>query len=236
METFNWIKDFWKNKTDDTSSIHGIIPDVFANYYVINWNYGIIDNFPFDDYPVDPDNIRDINEQVSINRQFGVLLKSVFKDAELEKLYRQTTIEEIATKFNVPHAIDTVNKIIHTPGISRLPTVTKNNLSKSIQLISNDGLYLYHHDSGRFDELGDWKFKMENSIEKPADYIYFLEQTGFDSTSYLFDSNHSWCLATIEDFNYFIFCADNETADKLKLIPELEAFKVKSDYKLWPNI
>ena len=232
MTTFDWIKNYLPPDSP-VKKITDFIPESFDNYFLINWNYGIIDNFPFDSYPADKDSIANINGQVNIDRQFGVFLKNTFQDSAAEKLYRKTTLKEIASRFNVPHSADTISKIKSTPGLAPLPTATIDNIQKLIELIGQDTLYLYIHDNDRYSWQDNWAFKKENIITDKQQYIKFLTKTVFDSVSYLFNDRHSWCLATMEDFGYFILCADNSTADKLKLIPDLEIFKTDSDYGLW---
>ena len=70
MDQFSWIKNYKNN--ENINALIDIIPDLFAQYYLIHWKIGIIDNFPFDKYPPNNLTIENINQRIKIEREFGL--------------------------------------------------------------------------------------------------------------------------------------------------------------------
>jgi hypothetical protein len=228
METFKWLKDFLKDKQIHTG-LKDLVPDIFDKYLIIPWTVGIIDDFPFADYPDNKDTIENLNKQHAIEREFGIFLNK-----ETETRYREITLKELAKRFDVAYCADTDYLIKQTPGISPLLKATKHKLTELLtRLKIGKELKLYIEDNFRFQAAhDDWRFHEENIIKDISNYITFQVETGWDSTSYLFSEDLKWCFCTVEDFDHFIFCSDNSTYATVQEIKNLETFEISYDFVL----
>lgn len=228
MHTFNWIKDFLKDKKIHRG-LKDLIPDIFDTYLLIPWTVGIIDNFPFADYPDNKDTIESLNKQHAIEREFGI-----FMNDNKETKYRETTLKEIAERIKVQYCAYTECLIKSTPGTSPLLTATTRKFKELLNLLQNNtalGLYIEDHFPFKAG-YANWKFDEKNIVATVADYLTFQQDAGWDSTSYLFPNNLKWCLCTVEDFQHFIFCCDNSTYQSLQDIKNLETFEVGYDFQM----
>ncbi len=121
MKHFDWINNYQKNK----NKLHGlndVVPNLFNRYLLIPFTNGIIDNFPFDDYPAHIDTISNLNKQHSIEKSFGIFLNK-----NSDNVYREITLKEISEKFKVQYCVDTANLIKPTTGIVPLIEISKQN-------------------------------------------------------------------------------------------------------------
>ena len=228
MHTFNWIKEFLKSK-DRATSISDVLPDVFTNYLLVPWCVGIIDDFPFSEYPEYNVSIEDLNNQHSIKRKFGIFLVE-----DIEHNYRKVTLKEIADKFQVSYCPDSDLLVKQTPGVCNLKRSTKQMVERLVNALPRTSeLNLFVEDNTRFAmAFEDWNYKEENVIFNPSEYIAFQEKTSWDSTSYLFPTSLQWCLCTVEDVRHFILGCERSIGDLLHEMPELEVFEITSDYAL----
>ncbi|MEZ5059191.1 MAG: hypothetical protein R2879_19320, partial [Saprospiraceae bacterium] len=65
MDKFNWIKEHFSNRKENSwNHISDIVPNVFDEYYLIHWKVGIVDNFPFDEYPEQNETIEQTNKRI----------------------------------------------------------------------------------------------------------------------------------------------------------------------------
>ena len=220
MKHFDWINNYQKNK-NKLHDLNDVLPNLFDRYLLIPFTNGIIDNFPFDDYPSNKDTISNLNKQHSIEKSFGIFLNK-----NSDNVYREITLKEISEKFKVQYCVDTANLIKPTPGIVPLIEISK---QKLIQLLTHlpipQQLCLFIEDNYRFEAVFDnWKFNRENSKIDLSDYFWFQDKTSWDSCSYLFPNTLNWCLSTLEDYPHLIFCCDNSTLEIIAKMNNLETF------------
>jgi hypothetical protein len=232
---YKWLTDFYATfKVRSPLSIEFIIPRVFERYFLIHENYGIIDEFPFDDYPANNAKIEDLNKRHELERYYEIFLRD---SKDRESLYRPITLKELAARFHADYSVDMLENIKDTPGIWPLREKTSERIEHLINIVKKqDPLYLYVSDYYRFNLdhriNEDMQMKEKNELKDVSEYIDFQFRSNKDSCSYLFPYGHSWCLATFEDFPHFIFGCDSTTAEKLSLVNELEYFETTQDYKL----
>ena len=215
-------------------SIEFIIPRVFERYFLIHENYGIIDEFPFDDYPESNTTIEDLNRRHELERHYELFLRD---SGYRESLYRPLSLRELATRFHTEYSVDMLENIKDTPGIWPLRKRTLEKIESFILIIKKqDPLCLYVSDYYRFnhdDRINDdMQTKEKNEVKDVSYYIDFQLRSNIDSCSYLFPKKHSWCLATFEDFPHFIFGCDTMTTEELTLVEGLEYFETSGEYKL----
>jgi len=228
MNKFDWISDFVKN-LKAVHSINDFIPNLFDRYFLIPWAVGIIDRFPFTDYPNNKGTIENLNKQQSIERDFGIFLMD-----NNERQYRKVTLKEIAQRFQVQYCADTANLVKATPGISPLLGATVQTLKELILHLQNDQiLNLYVEDDFRFQAVHEtWKYNKENVKIAAADYLSYQQDTAWDSTSYLFPVSKDWCLCTLENYHHFIFCCDNSSYKYFEALTSIEAFEVDYNFQI----
>ncbi len=234
-DPYKWLTDFYSSrKVRSPMSIEFIIPRVFERYFLIHENYGIIDEFPFDEYPESNMSIEDLNKRHELERYYELFLRD---SKDRESLYRPISLKELAARFHVDYSVDLLENIKDTPGIGRLRTSAFEKIELLVNIIKKqDPLYLYVEDFYRFDyykrSSKDPQMKEKNEVKEVYDYIDFQFWSNKDSCSYLFPKEHSWCLATFEDFPHSIFGSDTTTAEALSLIEGLEYFETSGEYKL----
>ncbi len=128
QETYNWLTDFLAvRKRTSPLSLRFIIPGVFKRYFLLHHNYGIIDNFPFDEYPEDKSNAEDLNKRHEIEHQYDLFLRN---NRHSESLYRPISLKELAVRFQTEYGVDLIEHIKNTPGISSLFEKTLGNNHK----------------------------------------------------------------------------------------------------------
>jgi hypothetical protein len=214
-------------------SVEFIIPVIFDCYFIIHKNYGIIDEFPFDEYPENNTDLGDLNKRHEIERYFELFLRD---SKDRESLYRPLSLKELAVRFNTEYHVDMFEKIKDTPGIWPLRKKTFEKIASLLfRIKKQDPLCFYINDYYRFNfdvHHSEDKQTMEKSeLEYIPDYIEFQWKSNFDSCSYLFPKDHLWCLATFEDLSDFIFACDDKTAEELSNVEGLEYFKISRDYE-----
>lgn len=228
QDHYDWLIKFLSDPEKRTGrTIAGIVPDMFEKYFIIEWNYGIIKSFPFDEYPEDSSDIKDLNKQVAIKKAFGLFLNN-----RTDHLYEPITIKELADRYNIPYTISTVNDIPYTPGISTLSHKTRENLNALVRSLANiELLNLYIDDLYRF-PVSD--FTSDKSPIYASEYVPFLmDDIGGDSCSYLFPDSRDWCFITVEDFHCVILGVNSKDVQKVFSINSLEHFEVDKTYELF---
>lgn len=227
-EQFKWIEEYSVEEDQETLSVNKIIPAKFDKYFVIESNYGIIDNFPFDKYPENAHSIDDLNTQHDIKRDFGLYLNK-----DTEHLYRPVSIKYIAGRFGVTYSRHALDEIKCTPGIS--PLYEKSILSYTSLLgeVWSSNIYLYIKDYYRLAFLNNIEIRQKSIMGDIDAYIDFVKKTQFDCCSYLFPNDHSWCLVTYEYVPNLIFACNDTIAEKVKLIEALELFEVHPEDLLY---
>jgi hypothetical protein len=223
MNNFSWISGYVEYGKA-FKGVKDLLPDVFSQYFLIPWAVGIIDSFPFTEYPDNKDTIESLNKQHDIEKSFGVFLNH-----DIKTQYRKTSLKEIAERFNVEYCADTLYLINETPGICLLHKPTEQGVMKLIwQLQKGQCLNLYVEDDYRFRSIdGQWRYSKENVQISVSDYITYHENTSWDSTCYLFPDNRDWCLCTLEDYPHFIFCCNNLNSISLGTVIGMEMFDIE---------
>ncbi|HEY1869747.1 MAG TPA: hypothetical protein VGG71_01745, partial [Chitinophagaceae bacterium] len=184
-DPYKWLTDFLSvRERTSPLSLEYIIPGVFERYFFLHFNYGIIDDFPFDDYPEGKTDISDINKRVEIERRYGLFLRSRWSESMLkpvtmeelkmglypdqeQRLYRAITLKELAATFHTAHSVEMLYEMKDTPGIAPLIKRTLENVGKFIQHVQNeDSLCLYVVDYYRFsfgEQIGEDKSVKEKN-------------------------------------------------------------------------
>lgn len=227
-DQYQWLIEFLSDPQQRVGkTIAGIIPDQFEQYYIIEWNYGIIKNFPFGEYPDDSSDIELLNKQHEIKKAFGLFLNN-----DTDHLFEPITIKELAERFKIPYSVDTVNELPYTPGISTLSNKTKDNLHAIVKFVADTFLLnLYVDDLYRFPISDITKDKSRMSAEEYVSFV--MEDIGRDSCSYLFPDDHAWCFVTTEDYPCIVFATNSKNSKKLASVDSLEYFEVDRSYQLF---
>lgn len=230
-DPYKWLTDFFETRrVQSPLSVEFIIPRVFERYFIIQDNYGIMDDYPFHDLP---NGASEQEQEIRYNeeRRFVLLLRNSFNPTSL---YRKASLKELSERFHLDYNIDLPDHL-KGPGISVLRDRTLENIGSLIHLLKkNEPLWLYVPDYFRFNydvKNKENYIKEKNTIEDIDDYIEFQGKSNLDSCSYLFPLDCSWCLATFEDLSTFIFVSDKNSAEELSKIKELEYFEVSENYK-----
>ncbi len=130
--TFNDFTLFYNNRNSDNWNFaKHYIPKQFESKYIIHWSVGIINDFPFDRYPLNNITFKDMNERVKIEQEFNILLKE-------EKRYKSISIIDLASRFNIPCSHKTVDLIPETPGVTLLEDLTLLKLKQSLKRLSEN--------------------------------------------------------------------------------------------------
>lgn len=227
MEKFNWIKEHILNrKAKNWNHISDILPNIFDEYYLVHWKVGILDNFPFDEYPEQNETIEQTNERIRIERAFGLFL-----NPDKDKLLREINLKEISGIFKKPYDYKLLNNIKDTPGIEVLEKESKTALKKSLTRFENGQLLnFFVEDIYRLpiENIPKQEF-IEIDIEK---YLELQEDFNYDFCTYLFPDDLSWCLTTSEDMPMFI-CINGHLKNKLRNEFTLETFSIGYKAKLY---
>jgi len=152
MSIFNDLIQFYNNRNSENWNFaKHYVPEFFESKFIVHWDYGIIENFPFDKYPLKTETLEEINTRVKIEQEFNVLLKD-------EKLYKKISITDLANIFNVPFSHKTTNLIPETPGTSFLDNLSLSKLKESLKRLSeNSQLNLLIYDSEDYNYHTDLK-------------------------------------------------------------------------------
>jgi hypothetical protein len=222
MSKFDWIKKFFElNRSEDYwNKLSDIIPNNFDNYFLIHWNIGIVDDFPFNEFPENNFTIEDTNKRIRILRQHNLFL-----NPNEDNLFRKTTGKEIANLFNVNYNWNVLDNIKDTPAIKILDEQSIDNLKSLVSNLTLDSrLNLYIEDFLRYPPHNKSKQEMSNiSIDK---YFELQNDFVFDYNTYLFPDSQDWCILTSEDFP-MLLCVNNEISSQLALITDLELFRME---------
>ena len=184
MEVFDWIKQFYKTRDQNSwTKIEDFIPDVFDCYFELHWDIGIIDDFPFDEFPEKNETIEETNARIKIEKKFNL-----FSNQRKESLYRQISLSELAERFNLPYSRKIIYQIKDTPGVSILEKSSNLNLKESIERLSKgQNLNLFVEDISRwpFDENPKQEYK-NISLEE---YFKLQNSFSFDFGTFLFPTS-----------------------------------------------
>lgn len=225
MNTFDDFIKFYNNRNPDNSNLAKYyIPDQFESQFIVHWEYGIIDDFPFEKYPLQNITLEDINKRVKIEREFNVLLKD-------EKLYRPISIIDLANLFDVPYSHKTTNYIPETPGTSFMESLSLFKLKESIKRLSeNTSLNLLIYNSEDFNYHTDLKKEYINiTLEK---YFEIQEMFGFELETCLFSNSLEWCLTTAEDVPMLLGCKEEMEPEIIEKV-SLELFKIEDNQEMY---
>ena len=229
MKKFKWISDFLKHPKQfiGWESLSDILPNEFDDYFLIHWNVGIVENYPFEDYPEQLESIEEINEGIRIDKE-----NNLFFNPNVDQLFKQTTLKKIALMFSQPYDRDLLYNIKQTPAIKLLGAETIVNLKKTIhQLSKGEKLNLFVLDDPRnyiFAEHNKEEPKQLMSDISVEEYFYWQEWFNFDYYTYLFPSDRKWCLTTSEGLPMFL-CLNKELNVKELADNKVELFRIKYD-------
>lgn len=227
MDKFNWIKEHFSTRQENVwNRVSDIVPNIFDEYFLVHWKVGIIDNFPFDQYPEQNDTIEQTNTRIKIERAFGLFLKP-----DKDKLFREISLKEISDFFNISYNYKILNTIKQTPAIEILEKESKIALKSSLEKIANrQSLNFFLEDIYRFPIDDNPKQEYVGiDIEK---YLEIQEDVNYDLCTYLFPDDLSWCLTTSEDLPMFL-CIKKELQSKLNNDFHLETFKLEYETALY---
>ncbi len=210
MDQFSWIKNYKNN--ENINALIDIIPDLFAQYYLIHWKIGIMDDFPFEKYPSNNITIEENNKRIKIEREFGLFL-----NPQKSNRYKEISLDELSQKLNLEKSIVFLKDLNDNPAIITLENQTINCLQKGLNdIVDSQNLHLYINNIE--DIYWEENYKQENNNISISEYINFQSETNFDTNSFLFPDNLSWCLITSEDLP-LIFCTNTITPFDLELFP-----------------
>lgn len=231
MSNFAWIKN-WKRKTANEvsvapRSVSDIVPNEFDAYFFIHWNIGIVDNFPFDEFPATYESTADINERIRINRAHGLFL-----NPDEDSLFRMTSVREIATIFNKKYSYETLTKIKNTRAIKTFDAISISNLKALIQRIAKEEVLNFFIADIEHYVFEDTVSKQETQNISIEDYFSWTDNYSFDHCTYLFPDNKKWCLTTTEDFPMFL-CVKKALIENIEKESNMELFRVDYDEKLY---
>ena len=224
MNIFNDLIQFYNSRNSENWNFaKHYVPEFFESKFIVHWDYGIIENFPFDKYPLQTETLEEINTRVKIEQEYNVLLKD-------EKLYKKISITDLANRFNVPFSHKTTNLIPETPGTSFLDNLSLSKLKESLKKLSeNSQLNLLIYDSEDYNYHTDLKKEYINiELEK---YFELQEMFGFQLETCLFSENLDWCLTTAEEAPMLLGCK-NEMESEIKQKMDLELFKVENEQEM----
>jgi hypothetical protein len=225
MNTFNDLNQFYNNRNSKNWNFaKHYIPDFFESKFIVHWDFGIIENFPFDKYPSGKETIEEINKRVKIEQEFNVLLKN-------EKLYKPISIKDLANRFNVPFSHKTTNLIPDTPGTLCLDELSLTKLKDSLKRLSeNEKLNLLIYDSEEYNYHTD--LKKEYIDIDLGKYFEIQEMFGFQLETCLFLENLNWCLTTAEDTSMLLGCK-KELESEIQKKMTLELFKIEDGQEMY---
>lgn len=213
IDKFKWIKDFYNKRT----SYQQEIPKIFDHYFMVHFNVGIIDDFPFDEFPANDFTIEGINKKIEINKKFNLFLNQ-----DDETLFRLTSIKELSQMFDLPYEYNLLNEFHNYTGIKVLHEISYENLEKSVQNLSakkeinffiQDLEYRWNSDD----------IEKENLNISPEKYLEYQRDFHLDFCTFLFPDNLDWCLITNED-SPVIFASNDPKL--LECFKGLELFKM----------
>ncbi len=227
MNIFENLNKFYNNRNSENWNFaNHYIPEHFESKFIIHWDYGIIEDFPFDNYPLQNESLDDINKRVKIEQEFNVLLKD-----KAEKLYKPISIKDLANRFNVHFSHQTTKLIPETPGTSFLDNLSLSKLKESLKNLSrNSQLNLLIYNSEDYNYHTDLKKEYINiDLEK---YFEIQDMFCFDLETCLFSDNLDWCITTAEEAPILLGCK-KEIESEIKQKVNLELFKVDNEQEMY---
>lgn len=223
--SFDWIINH-RAARPSGPGLHCIIPDVFARYFLVPWTIGIMDNFPFDDYPASNWATADLNKQHAIERELGIFFRK-----DIDHLYREISRQELATRFDLPYTADTPALIKRSSGLAGMPDLFHRKIEHLLhQLPGRNELYLYVHDEAKYGfDNGAGSDDELLALDAIPDYLAFQDDTDWDTDSCLFPQDHAWCICTLEYFPHLFFCCSDDVFDSLAIADGPELFATHYD-------
>jgi hypothetical protein len=226
MKIFNDFKNFYNNQNSEKWNFaENYVPEIFESKFIVHWVYGIIENFPFEKYPLKNETFEDQNKRVKIEKEFNVLLKK-------EELYKPVSIKFLSEKFNVEYSQKTVELIPENPGVHYLENLSINKLKESLESLkekSKLNLLIYENEEYNY-RIEEVQREYENiSLEK---YFEIQELYSFQLDTCLFEENLNWCLITAEDVPILLGCKksfESEIEQKMNL----ELFKIENKQEIY---
>ncbi|MES2589858.1 MAG: hypothetical protein V4622_12840 [Bacteroidota bacterium] len=227
MNKFKWINEHFSTKKENSwNQVSDIIPDIFDEYFLVHWKVGIVDKFPFDEYPEKNETIEQINKRIKIEREFGLFLNN-----DEEKLFREINLKEVSNIFKTIYNYKILDNIKQTPAIKTLEKETKIALKSGLKKISNNQvLNFFVEDINRFPI--DEKSKQEYIGIDIENYLKLQDDFYYDYCTYLFPDDLSWCLTTSEYLPMFL-CVKKELSKQISNEINLELFKVEYNTELF---
>ncbi|AUC84836.1 hypothetical protein CW731_05800 [Polaribacter sp. ALD11] len=226
MKIFNDFINFYNNQNSEKWNFaENYVPEIFESKFIVHWIYGIIENFPFEKYPLKNETFEDQNKRVKIEKEFNVLLKK-------EELYKPVSIKFLSEKFNVEYSQKTVELIPENPGVHYLENLSINKLKESLERLkekSKLNLLIYENEEYNY-RIEEVQREYENiGLEK---YFEIQELYGFQLDTCLFEENLNWCLVTAEDVPILLGCKkDLESEIEQKM--NLELFKIENKQEMY---
>ena len=226
MEIFQAFKSFYNNRNSENLNFSKYyIPAFFETKFIVHLVYGIIENFPFNKYPLKNETFEEMNKRVRIEKEFNVLLKK-------EELYKPISIKKLADKFKVEYSQKTVELIPETPGIQYLDNLSMRKLKESLKRISqksNLNLLIFENEEYNYYTADLQKEYTNITLEK---YFEIQESYSFLLDTILFEENLKWCLTTAENAPILLGCKKELESEIEKRI-SLELFKVENEQEMY---
>ncbi|MCG1036254.1 hypothetical protein [Polaribacter sargassicola] len=226
MKIFNDFKNFYNNQNSEKWNFaENYVPEIFESKFIVHWIYGIIENFPFEKYPLKNETFQDQNKRVKIEKEFNVLLKK-------EELYKPVSIKFLSEKFNVEYSQKTVELIPENPGVHYLENLSINKLKESLEKLkekSKLNLLIYENEEYNY-RIEELQREYENiSLEK---YFEIQELYSFQLDICLFEENLNWCLITAEDIPILLGCKKGLECE-IEQKMNLELFKIENKQEMY---
>ena len=224
-ELIDWIESAidYSNIKSNSLRISNFLPK-FDHYIGITWKVGVIKDFPFEQLVSNPVTVEEINNNAKIWRSFPQIYgysENGFKEIDTKELFKM---------FNIPyHEYKNDNKL---PWNSRAIRILERKIIENLSTLLNEisdknDLLLYWEDYYRYG-IEDKLFKI--TIDE---FLTELQETGFDSSLYLFPENKDWCLVNLEDLGFNIFAFNDNVKNKMKFLSEIENFKLTYESELY---
>lgn len=186
-----------KRLTEKPLKIQHLIPAVFDNYMIILWPVGVIDDFPFCNVITQTASIEQLNRNIEIWSAFNILYVAD------ETKYRPSSYKKLSDLFKLSYDRNIYKEIDwQQRGIMTLLGDTEKTLYGIIEALKDsDLLNLIVEGSGRWESLNSFRWSGPELAHQitTADYLQFMKDTFYDSDSYLFPHDKSWCLVSFED-------------------------------------
>src|SRR5450432_2301656 len=126
-DPYKWLTDFFSTrKIGSPLSLELMIPRVFERYFLFHENYGIIDEYPFDDLPNEATEQEQEN-RYKLERSYVLLLRN---SRNSDSLYRPVSLRELAVRLKAEYSVDMLDHIKYSPGIKPIWDRTVENLNK----------------------------------------------------------------------------------------------------------